>query len=150
MNHKEVGIVMINSIEAAAKNFCTHQLGIECHNIEKYDGVRTFIAYIDIVVSNSDKYRVFIAANEAFMQSVATLFLEEEKSDEETLQDMTLETANLIIGSAKVLAEESENPYDIGTPSFEGIAAFNINYDEIVILSNAASELIIAVKELDV
>jgi len=92
---------MINSIEAAAKNFCTHQLGIKCQNIEKYDGVRTFIA-------------------------------------------------NLIIGSAKVLAEESENPYDIGTPSFEGIAAFNINYDEIVILSNAASELIIAVKELDV
>jgi len=140
---------MINSVETAAKNFCTHQLGMECQNIEKYDGVRTFIAYIDIVVSTKEKYRVFIAANEAFIQSVATLFLEEEESDEETLQDMTLETANLIVGSAKVLAEESENPYDIGTPSFEGITAFDISYDEIVILANAASELIIAIKELD-
>ena len=141
---------MIKSIEVAAKNFCIHQLGMECQNIEKYDEAKTFIAYIDIVVIDGNKYRVFIAANETFIQSVATLFLEEEKSDEETLKDMTLETANLIIGSAKVLAEKSENPYDIGTPSFEGITAFNIKYDEIVILSNAASELIIAVKELNV
>jgi len=140
---------MIKTIETAAKNFCTHQLSMECHNQEKYDGVRTFIAYIDIVANKSDKYRVFIAANEAFIQSVATLFLEEEQSDEETLRDMTLETANLIVGSAKVLAEESENPYDIGTPSFEGVTAFNIEYDDITILSNAANELIIAIKELN-
>ena len=140
---------MINTVETAARNFCTHQLGMECEKKDKYEGVRTFIAYIDIVVNTKEKYRVFVAANEAFIQNVATLFLEEEKSDEETLQDMTLETANLIIGSAKVLSQESENPYDIGTPSFEGITAFDINYDEIVILSNAASELIIAIKELD-
>ena len=140
---------MIKTIETAAKNFCTHQLRMECQNQEKYDEVRTFIAYIDIISNNSDKYRVFIAANEAFIQSVATLFLEEEQSDEETLQDMTLETANLIVGSAKVLAEESQNPYDIGTPSFEGITAFEKEYDEITILSNAANELIIAIKELD-
>jgi len=140
---------MINSIEAAAKNFCTHQLGTECETKEKYDGMRTFIAYIDIVVTNKEQYRVFIAANEDFIQSVATLFLEEEKSDEETLKDMTLETANLIIGSAKVLAQESENPYDIGTPHFQDIAAFSISYDEIVTLSNGTSELIIAIKELD-
>lgn len=140
---------MIKSVETAAKNFCIHQLGMECENRNEYDGARTFIAYIDIDASNKETYRVFIAANEAFMQCVATLFLEEEQSDEETLQDMTLETANLIIGSAKVLAQESENPYDIGTPSFEGITAFDIDYDEIVILSNAASELIIAIKELN-
>jgi hypothetical protein len=140
---------MINSIEAAAKNFCTHQLGTECKKIEKNEAMRTFIAYIDITVSDKEQYRVFIAANEEFIQSVATLFLEEEKSDEETLKDMTLETANLIIGSAKVLAQESENPYDIGTPHFENVAAFNIAHDEIVTLSNGTSELIIAIKELD-
>ncbi len=140
---------MINSIELAAKNFCTHQLGIKCKNREKYNGMRTFIAYIDIVVKNKEKYRVFLAANEEFIQSVATLFLEEEKSDEETLKDMTLETANLIIGSAKVLAQESESPYDIGTPYFQDVTAFSIACDEIVTLSNGESELIIAIKELD-
>ena len=150
MNHKEVGIGMIRSIETAAKNFCMHQLNMKCSSNQKYDGMKTFIAYIDIIVNTSDKYRVFLAANEAFIQSVAKLFLEEEKSDEETLQDMTLETANLIIGSAKVLSQESENPYDIGIPFFKGVTSFNINYDEIVILSNATSELIIAIKELDV
>ncbi|MDQ7066611.1 MAG: hypothetical protein Q9M40_00595 [Sulfurimonas sp.] len=64
------------------------------------------------------------------MQKVSKLFLEEEKSDEETLIDMTLETANLIIGSAKVIAEEiNENPYTIHTPHFIKIGMFDLEYD---------------------
>jgi hypothetical protein len=140
---------MIHSIETAAKNFCTHQLGIECKRSENSDNMRTFIAYIDIVVANNAKYRVFLAANEAFIQNVATLFLEEQQSDTETLRDMMLETANLIIGSAKVLAEESETPYEIGTPHFEDIAAFSIEHDDAIVLSNDKYELIIAIKDVN-
>ncbi|SFV53623.1 hypothetical protein MNB_SM-5-308 [hydrothermal vent metagenome] len=141
--------MMIENIENAAKNFCIHQLGIECQKRKNYKNEKKFIASIDIIVNNGDKYRVFIAANKAFIQGIATLFLEEEKSDMETLQDMTLESANLIVGSAKVIAEESENPYEIGTPFFESIAPFDINYDTMVTLANDTKELIIAVKRLD-
>jgi len=141
---------MIKSIESATTNFCTHQLGIKCQKRETYDKKARFIAYIDIVISNGDKYRVFVAPNNAFIQSVATLFLEEQQSDKETLKDMTLEMANLIIGSARVIAEESENPYDIGTPYFKAITPFDISYDRMVIFANGTKELIIAMKRLDV
>ena len=140
---------MIRSIENAAKNFCMHQLNMKCSVDKEYNEAEKFIAYIDIFTTNEKKYRIFIATNKAFIQKVAQLFLEEEKSDKETLQDITLETTNLIIGSAKVLAEKSENSYNIGTPFFRGISMFNINYDEIIVLSNTENELIIALKELD-
>ncbi len=140
---------MIDNIKVAAKNFCTHQLGMECHNTKEIPQMRTFIAYIDIKTQSNEKFRVFLAANEQFMQNVATLFLEEEKSDEETLKDMVLETANLIIGSAKVLAQDSDNPYSIGTPYFQSITAFNVEYDEVAVLSYEQSKLIIAIKDLN-
>jgi len=141
---------MLNSIEKAAKNFCLHQLAIECNSIETNTKKRTFIAYIDISLKDKNKYRIYIAANESFIQSVATLFLEEEKSDETTLEDMALETANLIIGSAKVIAEDSNQPYEIGTPYFHNIDVFDLAYDEIKILSSGKNELILAIKEIDV
>ncbi|WP_457744463.1 chemotaxis protein CheX [Sulfurimonas sp.] len=141
---------MLNSIETAAKNFCIHQLAMECNSIDINIQKRTFIAYIDISLKDNSKYRAYIAANESFIQSVATLFLEEEKSDKDTLQDMALETANLIVGSAKVIAEDSAQPYEIGTPNFYTIDVFDLAYDEIKVLSSGNNELILAIKELDV
>ena len=141
---------MLNSVEIAAKNFCIHQMGMECHYVDTNTKKRTFIAYIDVSLKDKKLYRIYIAANESFIQAVATLFLEEEKSDKETLQDMALETANLIIGSAKVIAEDSDKPYEIGTPYFHNIDVFDLAYDEIKILANKENELILAIKELDV
>jgi len=140
---------MIRTIEDAAKNFCSHQLSMKCENQGTYDNEEMHIAYIDVTTKSDEKYRVFLAVNTTFIQNVATLFLEETQSDKETLRDMTLETANLIIGSAKVVAEESKNPYDIGTPSFEGVTAFDMEYDDMITLFNAENKLIIAIKRLN-
>jgi len=122
---------MLNTIKEAAENFCIHQIR-QPHELK--DGStqkRTLIAYIDIDTRDNKKHRVYIASDTDFMQRVSKLFLEEDKSDEETLKDMTLETANLIIGSAKVIAEEtSKNPYTIGTPKFEKVGAFDFDVDD--------------------
>jgi len=140
---------MLSTIEEASKNFCIHQIRAP-HSIK--DGLcnkRTLIAYIDIDAEDGSKHRVYIASDEKFMQKVSFLFLEEEKSDEETLIDMTLETANLIIGSAKVLAEEAQkNPYTIQTPHFEKIGEFDFEYDKAKCISVDDAELMIAIKEL--
>jgi hypothetical protein len=144
---------MLDTIEQAAENFCIHQIH-EAHTIK--DGItenkKTLIAYIDINTLEGQKYRVYIASDEKFMQKVAKLFLEEDESDEETLKDMTLETANLIIGNAKVIAQESQNDntYTIGTPIFEKIGSFDFQVDnsKTIILDN--NELTVAIKELDV
>jgi hypothetical protein len=107
------------------------------------------VSYIDIDREDSKKYRVYIAADKNFMQRIATLFIEETQSDEETLVDMALETTNLIVGSAKVLSEEEgKNTYVINTPHFEKFAPFDFEYDEAKTVTIENDELTIAIKEL--
>ena len=146
----KTGKDMLDTIKEAAENFCIHQIR-EPHELK--DGVtkkRTLIAYIDIDTQESKKHRVYIASDKGFMQRVSKLFLEEDESDEETLKDMTLETANLIIGSAKVIAQDGNSvAYDIGTPHFEKIGEFDFDIDESKTLRVDDDELTIAIKELD-
>ena len=62
---------------------------------------------------------------------------------------MTLETANLIIGSAKVIAEETaENPYTIGTPHFIKLGIFDLEHDSAHTITIDKDEITIAIKEL--
>jgi len=140
---------MLTTIQTASENFCIHQIR-EDHVVN--DGVtkkRTLIAYIDIDAQDSTKYRVYIASDEAFMQRVSKIFLEEDESDEETLIDMTLEMANLVVGSAKVIAEEeNKNPYTINTPHFEKIGLFDFEIDNAKTIVVNSDEMSIAIKEL--
>jgi len=140
---------MLNIIEKATENFCTHQLGISCAKKESFHlNKRTLIAYIDVNIDNK-VYRVYVAPDEKCVQNIALLFLDEDHSDEETLQDMTLETTNLIVGSAKVIAQESGHSFEIETPFFEKIGEFDLPYDSIQAMALGENELIIAIKELD-
>ena len=141
---------MLDTIKVAAENFCVHQIR-EPHKLENTPTQkRTLIAYIDIDTEDQKKYRVYIASDEAFMQKVSKVLLEEDESDEETLKDMTLETANLIIGSAKVIAQENnDNPYTIGTPKFEKIGNFDMDIDDAITLTIGDKELTVAIKEID-
>lgn len=142
---------MLDTIEQAAINFCIHQIREE-HTLK--DGItekRTLIAYIDLDAHDGKKYRAYIASDAGFMQKVSKLFLEEDESDEETLKDMTLETANLIIGSAKVIAEEENKyPYTINTPFLEKIGDIDFAYDDAKTIQVGEDEITIAVKDLDV
>jgi chemotaxis protein CheY-P-specific phosphatase CheC len=141
-------MAMFNIIIEAAKNFCKHQIRVDYSLHDELNQVRTLIACIDIDAHSGEKYRVYISADEAFIQRVSTLFLEEDESDEETLQDMLLETTNLIVGSAKVLAEGNNTPYNIKTPNFEKIGVFDFAYDDIKTLQVQDDRLSIAIKEL--
>ncbi|HIP19829.1 MAG TPA: chemotaxis protein CheX [Sulfurimonas sp.] len=140
---------MLTTIKQATENFCIHQIREPHVTNEGISKKRTLIAYIDIDAQDGTSHRVYIACDEAFMQRVAMIFLEEEESDEETLQDMTLETANLIIGSAKVIAEElGENPYTINTPHFVKVGLFDLDHDSACTVIINKDEITIAIKEL--
>ena len=139
---------MFNTIIEAAKNFCVHQIRDEFRLSDEGNKSRTLIAYIDIDTDNGQKYRVYLCADKAFVQMVSYIFLEEDESDDETLQDMLLETTNLIVGSAKVLAEESKDSYVINTPFFEKEGVFDTEYDQIKTLYIEDKKLSIAIKEL--
>ena len=141
---------MLRTILEASQNFCTHQIRSEYEVRVGTTQTRTLIAYIDIDTQTGTTHRVYIASDKNFMQRVSKIFLEEDESDEETLMDMSLETANLIIGSAKVIAEdENDNPYTINTPHFAKIDIFDFEYDQAKVIKVGDDEMIIAIKELD-
>jgi hypothetical protein len=141
---------MLKTIEEASKNFCIHQIRKPYEIIDTISKKEAIITYIDIDTNNNKKYRVYIASDKNFMQRISKLFLEEDKSSEETLIDMTLETANLIVGSAKVIAEETnQNPYTINTPHFEKIGIFDFDYNQAKTIKIENDELTIAIKELN-
>jgi len=139
---------MFKTILKATENFCIHQIRCEYSIEDEINKDRTLIAYIDIDAQSGDKYRVYISADKEFVQKVSYIFLEEEESDDETLKDMLLETTNLIVGSAKVLAEESDDSYNIKTPFFEKVGSFDYDYDDIKSFNMDNSKLSIAIKEL--
>jgi len=141
---------MLNAIIKASENFCIHQIA-EPHEVNNtISKKRTLIAYIDIETKTADIYRVYLASESNFIQRVAKLFLEEDDSDEETLVDMLLETVNLIVGSAKVIAEEADiNPFVISTPNFLKSSIFDLEYDDIKTIKINDDEMIIAIKELN-
>ena len=139
---------MISTIIQAAENFCIHQIRLPHSIHDDINKTRTLIAYIDIDTQNNEKYRVYLSADKNFIQRVSFIFLEESKSDDKTLTDMLLETVNLIVGSAKVLAENSDNPYTINTPHFEKNDEFDLDYDEIKTLQIENDKLSIAIREI--
>ncbi|NPA59820.1 MAG: chemotaxis protein CheX [Epsilonproteobacteria bacterium] len=140
---------MFKTIVKASQNFCIHQIRLPYTTKEEVLEEKMFITYIDIESMDKKTFRVYVATQQNFTQRVSKIFLEEDESDEETLIDMALETANLIVGSAKVIAqEEGKNPYNIATPHFQGISSFDVTYDEIIVFEIENDHMIIAIKEL--
>lgn len=142
---------MLKTIIKASENFCLHQIRLPYKIKNGITKKRTLIAYIDIDTHDYKKYRVYLASEHSLVQKVSQLFLEEDESDEETLIDMLLETTNLIVGSAKVIAEEEDaHVYTINTPHFEKIDRFDFAYDDAKTIKVGSGEMMIAIKELDV
>lgn len=141
---------MLNTIIKASENFCIHQMAESYEINDEISKKRTLIAYIDIQTSRDKNFRVYIGSEEGFTQRVAKLFLEEDVSDEETLIDMLLETLNLIVGSAKVIAQDDNNEaFTIGTPHFIKVDLFDLEYDEIKNIKIQNDDMLIAIKEIN-
>ncbi len=140
---------MLNNIITASANFCIHQIREPHKIIDTIPNKKTIIVYIDIETNNIKKYRIYLASDFNFMQRISYIFLEETDCDEQTLVDMALETANLIIGSAKVIAEdENKNTFIMKTPHFVKIDKYDLEYDDFKVFKIGDDELLISIKEL--
>ncbi len=108
---------MLPIIVEAAENFCLHQIRLPYTLSDQFSEKRTLLAYIDVETANQETYRTYVGCDETLIQTIAEIFLGEEMSDEQTLSDMLLETTNMIVGSAKVLAGEAyQSVMSIATP----------------------------------
>jgi len=140
---------MLPTILQAAENFCIHQIRLP-HTVGVPDEKkRTLIAYLDIETPDGDKHRTYLGCDNTLIQCIAEIFLGEEDSDQETLTDMLLETTNMIIGSAKVIAEAADqHTFTISTPHFLKEDSLSIPYDEAHAINVGNGEMMIAIKAL--
>lgn len=141
---------MLSIITKAATNFCEHQIRKPYSLTYDIPEMRMFIAYINIV-ENDNTHKVYIAASKGVLQTLCEIFLFEEECDEETLKDMLLETANMIVGSAKVIAQDENmaKKFDIRTPKFLDIKDFDYPHDSGVNINIDNSSILVAIKEND-
>lgn len=139
---------MIDVIVKAAENFCIHQIRLPYCVSDDIPKKRTLIAYIDTKQGDMIVHRVYIACDEKMMQMIAEIFLGEDQSDEQTLVDMALETANMIIGSAKVLSPEISGPhFSIATPHYVKTDIFDLECDQTMHIETNGNTMIIGIKE---
>lgn len=138
---------MFPIIVEAATNFCLHQIRLPYTLTDYQPQKRTLFAYIDIEADGS-AHRAYIGCDSSLIQTIAEIFLGEEMSDEETLTDMLLETTNMIVGSAKVLAEGYDTSMTIATPFFVSDETPLDQSDAIECISINNGEMTIALKRL--
>ena len=102
----------------------------------------------------SDFWKVFTKEERDFQSHIEDMFeveyemsIQPDWAKNHIIQNW-LETANMIVGSAKVIAENSKTPYTINTPHFEKIGDFDFEYDDIKVIQVEDDKLTIAIKEL--
>lgn len=79
--------------------------------------------YISSVELLETGKKVYIVANKEFLVLLSKKMIFEDNPDQETLEDLTKEFANLVVGHAKMIAEEKGEMFHISTPIYYGVSA---------------------------
>jgi hypothetical protein len=69
----------------------------------------------------NDEYIARIWIDRTTLKYLANILLFDENPDEATLEDLTAELANFIVGHAKMVASDRNLPYRMMTPKFVGL-----------------------------
>jgi hypothetical protein len=139
---------MVSIILQAAENFLRDQIQLVPEKADELSQLRTVIAFIDVKMDDGAVKTVYLGFNEALLKEIVSVYLFEDEADEQTIIDMALESTNMIVGSAKVLAEQAEKEhFMITTPEFKAIEEFqNCQCSEFSVLNTAKEGLIIGIK----
>jgi len=142
---------MISIIIEAAENFLHNQIELTTKKTNAVDTdaqTRTVIASIEVKMDDGDIKTVYLGFNEALIKKIIAVYLMEDKVDDETMQDMALESTNMIVGSAKVLAEAADKEhFMITTPKLKAFEKFDAcTCSEISVLSTLEESLVIGIK----
>lgn len=139
---------MVSLIIQAADNFLRDQIQLITEEVDTLSQMRTVIAFIDIKMDDGKIKTVYLGFNEALLKEIVSIYLFEDEADEQTMIDMALESTNMIVGSAKVLAEQAEEEhFMITTPEFKAIEEFqNCQCSEFSVLNTSKEGLIIGIK----
>jgi len=139
---------MISIIIEAAENFLHNQIDLKTKKSDSLTQLRTVIASIDVKMDDGDIKTIYLGFNEALIKEIVSIYLMEDDADDETMKDMALESTNMIVGSAKVLAEEAEKEhFMITTPEFKAIEEFaTCDCSEYSIIQTEKDSLVIGIQ----
>ena len=139
---------MISIIIEAAEKFLQNQIDLKTIQTDTLSKLRTVIASIDVKMDDGEVKTVYLGFNEALIKEIVSVYLMEDDADDITMQDMALESANMIVGSAKVLAEIAQKEhFMITTPEFKAIEEFhNCQCSEFSVLNTPKDGLVIGIK----
>jgi len=139
---------MISLIIEAAENFLHNQIELKTEKTDTLSQVRTVIASIDVKMDDGEIKSVYLGFNEALIKEIVSVYLMEDDADDQTMMDMALESTNMIVGSAKVLAEAAQKEhFMITTPKFKAIEEFgNCQCSELSVLKTTKEDLVIGIK----
>jgi len=139
---------MVSIIIQAAENFLRDQIQLVPEGADTLSQLRTVIASIDVKMDDGEIKTVYLGFNELLLKEIVSVYLFEDEADEQTMIDMALESTNMIVGSAKVLAEQAEKEhFMITTPEFKAIEEFqNCQCSEFSVLNTSKEGLVIGIK----
>ena len=146
---------LVRYTDKAVENFFENTLERTCKMEEKKDLHEIYTTQIGINHAGVE-HQFFLGMGENILKILSSHLLYEDYPDQETLIDLLNESANLIIGNAKVLWEESENGVELQltTPEYQGYFEqnlskefdkqlfFNTNNESIMIGINSVKECV--------
>ena len=111
---------MIKAIDQATTDFCTGIIGLEVHTAKSI-GKDLYGAAI-AMYENEVESQWYLLFKKHTLNEFSKALLFEDNLNEDDLDDLIKEIANMIIGSAKVILEtkNKQNIYKISTPDFLG------------------------------
>ncbi len=119
-NQRKKVIIVNNLLNVSMHHVFENEFGLkleECKNIPNHSAYTATIPYR----SYSKEQIATIWVQKPTLKKLSNILLFDDNPDEETLEDLTKELANFIVGHAKMLAHNQDLDYDIKTPKFAGI-----------------------------
>lgn len=118
-NQRKKANAMNNLLNVSMHHVFENEFGLK---LEKCKNSPRHLAYTATIPykSNSKEKIATIWVQKPTLKKLSNILLFEEKPDEDTLEDLTKELANFIVGHAKMLAHNQNLDYDIKTPKFAG------------------------------
>lgn len=111
---------MIDTIDKATQSFFTNIISLKIEDAKSVG--KNFYGAAIAMYENSSEHQWYFLFKKDTLNEFSKALLFEDNLNEDDLDDLVKEVANLIIGSAKVILEENNTNinYKIGTPDFLG------------------------------
>ena len=110
---------VIDLFRTSIEEVFSQNFGLEtkpCETFPKKEGYTASIPFSD----GTTDFEAEVWIDEPALKEMANILLFEENPDPETLEDLTSEVANFIVGHAKMVASDRNLPYRMETPVFTG------------------------------